>query len=517
MNKGLSLIFDVGTQATRALVIDTAGNVLVNIKEKGELYISDSNQYAEKSCESFWNEICNVSLKAKEELGERWDDIAAVSVTSIRNSQVFLDKDCNPTRNAILWLDKREVNCPEKLPLLNRILFKIAGMSEVAGVARRTCYINWVRVNQPYVWEHTAKIVMPSAYFNYKLTGRLIDSKASQAAKFPYNYRKRTWMTKHALNYPVFGCPVDKMCELVEPCSRLGYITAKAAAECGIREGTPVIASGADKACETFGVGAIDSRIASVSFGTAASIQMTTDKYVEPTFAMPAYTAVAPNKFNPEIQIFRGYWMVSWFKEQFALNEKKEAQERNVMPEQVLDEKIKDIPPASNGLIIQPYWGPGLTTPEARGLMMGFSDMHTRFHMYRAIIEGIDFALLEGLENMEKRTHKKVKRIALSGGGSASEVVCQIAADIFGREVYRVQTYETSGLGAAMACFIGLGVFTDRDSAAKAMVHERDCFVPDEERSKIYRRVYENAYRKIYPSVRHIYNDMYYMFKRGEL
>ncbi len=66
MNKGLSLIFDVGTQATRALVIDTAGNVLVNIKEKGELYISDSNQYAEKSCESFWNEICNVSLKASD-------------------------------------------------------------------------------------------------------------------------------------------------------------------------------------------------------------------------------------------------------------------------------------------------------------------------------------------------------------------------------------------------------------------------------------------------------------------
>ena len=513
----LALIFDVGTQATRALVFDTRGNPVLIVKKQGELYISDGSQQAEADCESIWRDMCSVSMQAKEKLGERWKDIVAVSVTSIRNSLVFLDKDCKPSRKAIFWLDKREVECPDKLPLFNRILYGIAGMKEVVNVQRRTSYTNWVRVNEPDVWAKTAKIVMPSAFYTYKLTGRLADSKAGQAAKFPYDYRRRTWMSTRGLTFPVFGTPVEKMCELVEPCTVIGRITARAAEESGIPEGIPVVASGADKACETFGVGAIDGTVASVSYGTAASVQITTKKYVEPTPFMPAYTAATPNRFNPEIQIFRGYWMVSWFREQFALHEQQEAKERGVIAEKVLDEYMEQIPPGSKGLLVQPYWGPGLTTPEARGLMMGFSDMHTRHHMYRAIVEGIDFALLEGLENMERRAGIKVKRIALSGGGSSSDAVCRIAADIFGRDVYRVQTFETSGLGASMACFIALGLFSGREEAVENMVHLKDIFSPDPKNAAIYRELYEKAYVKIYPSVRHIYFNIYNMNKNKKL
>ena len=515
--KELALIFDVGTQATRALVFDTAGDLVFVAKQNGELYISSGDQRAEADCESIWHDMCKVSLQAKEKLGERWKDIVAVSVTSIRNSLVFVDKEGVPTRPAIFWLDKREVDCPDKLPLFNRILYGIAGMKEVVSVQRRTCYTNWVRVNEPEVWQKTAKIVMPAAYYTFKLTGELADSKAGQAAKFPYDYRKRNWMSPRGLTFPVFGTPVEKMGKIIEPCTVIGAVTARAAAECGIAEGTPVVASGADKACETFGVGATDGSVASVSYGTAASVQITTDKYVEPTPFMPAYTAVAPGKFNPEIQIFRGYWMVSWFREQFALHEQEEAKARGVIPEKVLDEYMESIPPGSKGLLVQPYWGPGLTTPEARGLMMGFSDMHTRHHMYRAIIEGIDFALLEGLENMERRAGIKVKRIALSGGGSSSNAVCQIAADIFNREVFRVQTFETSGLGASIACFIAMGVFKDGKEAAEHMIHLKDSFKPDPARAAVYRELYEKAYVKIYPSVRHIYFNIYNMNKKGRL
>ena len=124
----LALIFDVGTQATRALVFDTRGNPVLIVKKQGELYISDGSQRAEADCESIWRDMCSVSMQAKEKLGERWKDIVAVSVTSIRNSLVFLDKDCKPSRKAIFWLDKREVECPDKLPLFNRILYGIAGM-----------------------------------------------------------------------------------------------------------------------------------------------------------------------------------------------------------------------------------------------------------------------------------------------------------------------------------------------------------------------------------------------------
>ena len=152
----LALIFDVGTQATRALVFDTKGDPVLIVKQAGKLYISDGDQRAEADCVSVWRDICKVSLEAKEKLGGRWNNIVAVSVTSIRNSLVFLDDQGEPTRKAIFWLDKREVDCPDKLPLFNRILYGIVGMKEVVNVQRRTCYTNWVRVNEPDVWEKTA-------------------------------------------------------------------------------------------------------------------------------------------------------------------------------------------------------------------------------------------------------------------------------------------------------------------------------------------------------------------------
>ena len=505
----LALIFDVGTQATRALVFDTRGNPVLIVKKQGELYISDGSQQAEADCESIWRDMCSVSMQAKEKLGERWKDIVAVSVTSIRNSLVFLDKDCKPSRKAIFWLDKREVECPDKLPLFNRILYGIAGMKEVVNVQRRTCYTNWVRVNEPDVWAKTAKIVMPSAFYTYKLTGRLADSKAGQAAKFPYDYRRRTWMSTRGLTFPVFGTPVEKMCELVEPCTVIGRITARAAEESGIPEGIPVVASGADKACETFGVGAIDGTVASVSYGTAASVQITTKKYVEPTPFMPAYTAVAPNRFNPEIQIFRGYWMVSWFREQFALHEQQEAKERGVIAEKVLDEYMEQIPPGSKGLLVQPYWGPGLKTPQAKGVMIGFNDVHTRAHIYRAIIEGFGYALFEGLENLMRRTGNQVTRVAVSGGGSQSEIVCKIMADIIGMPVYKVQTYETSGLGCAVVAFATLGVYGSIEEASDAMVRVTKVYQPDAANHERYLQFYNRVYKKIYRCNLPVYNELY--------
>lgn len=510
MKEQIVLVFDVGTQSTRALLFNKNGNLIDFTRYDEPPYFSKEDNFAEKSCLAYWSGICYVSQELKKKVGKDiWDSIIAVSVTTIRNSLVFLDSEGNQTRNAILWLDKRIAKCKDKLPLINRAMFKLVGMTEVIRVSRMTSYTNWVRINQPEVWAKTAKITMPSAWFNFKLTGRLADSKASQAAKFPYDYKKKTWQTKFSPTFPVFGCPLDKMCELEEPGSILGRITAECAEATGINEGIPVIAGGADKACETIGVGCNDSHTASVSYGTASSVEIVTKKYVEPENFMPAYTSVVPGYYNPEVQIFRGYWMVTWFKEQFGLYEKLEAEKRGVKPEVVLDETLSSVPVGASGLMVQPYWGPGLTTPEAKGLIFGFSDVHTRPYIYRAIIEGLGYALLEGLENMERRAKTKIDRIALSGGGSQSEIICQITADIFGREVYRVQTHETSGLGAAIICFVGMSVYHDYEEAIDKMVHFRDKFLPNMENNKIYRIYFERVYKRIYKSMRPVYYELY--------
>ena len=184
-DKRLVLVFDVGTQSTRALAFDCRGELVDKVRREEPPYISKNDNRAEKDINELWTGICAVSKQLKERLGSRWRDIAAVTVTSIRNTLFFLDKDGAPTRDAILWMDKREVECPDPLPLWKRFIYSAVGMGEVVRVQRRTSYTNWVRVNQPEVWQKTAKVVMPTAWYHFKLTGRLADSTAGQAARFP--------------------------------------------------------------------------------------------------------------------------------------------------------------------------------------------------------------------------------------------------------------------------------------------------------------------------------------------
>jgi sugar (pentulose or hexulose) kinase len=298
------------------------------------------------------------------------------------------------------------------------------------------------------------------------------------------------------------------MPELVDAGEPMGTVSAQAARETGIPEGMPVIAAGSDKGCETLGVGCIDETSVSLSFGTTATAQTTSRRYFEPIPFMPPYPASIKQSYNPEVEIFRGYWMVSWFKKEFAAREAVEAEQRGVLPEVVLDEHLNDIPPGSQGLMLQPYWGPGLKMPEAKGSMIGFGDVHTRAHIYRAIIEGIGYGLLEGVERIERKSGVKVTRVMVSGGGSQSDAICQITADLFNRPVVRSETYETSGLGAAINGFVGIGVYATHEEAVKNMVHWNGTFLPQAEAARIYHDLYTHVYKHIYQALRPLYREI---------
>ncbi len=161
--------------------------------------------------------------------------------------------------------------------------------------------------------------------------------------------------------------------------------------------------------------------------------------------------------------------------------------------------------------MLQPYWGAGVANPSAKGAIIGFSDIHGKKHIYRSIIEGINYALMEGLENMEKRGKQKIKEIYLGGGGSQSDEICQIAADMFNLPTKRIQTHEACGLGAAMVAFTAIKEFNNIEEAVNAMSHDKDVFLPNSENHKVYKHYYE-IYKKMYGRL----NPLYKKMKRGE-
>ncbi|MCI2284275.1 hypothetical protein L3081_13885 [Colwellia sp. MSW7] len=159
------------------------------------------------------------------------------------------------------------------------------------------------------------------------------------------------------------------------------------------------------------------------------------------------------------------------------------------------------------GLVLQPYWNPGIRTPgpEAKGAMIGFGDVHTRAHIYRAIIEGIGYALREGKELSEKKSGVKITKLMVSGGGSQSDQAMQITADIFGMPAQRPHTFETSGLGAAINAAVGVGLFNSYAEAVEHMTHGGDIFTPIAENKQIYDALYQNVYKKMYVRLNPLY------------
>ena len=502
------LSIDCGTQSLRVLIFSVAGDLLDKEQIQYDPYFSPQPGWAEQNPDLFWISLCKACDVLKQRNPEMFSRIAGVGVTTQRASMINVDRDGNVLRPVIIWLDQRKAK-PVYVPNpLVRLGLKVVGMDEPIAKTQTDGKCNWIMQQQPEIWEKTFKYLQVSGFLNYRLTGTFQDSVASQIGHIPFNYKKMEWAKPGDLPSRLFPIPAEKLPQLVSPGQKIGEITARAAAETGICEGTPVIACGSDKGCETIGMGVLNQKMASLSFGTTATVQTTTRKYFEPLTFLPPYPAPIPGHYNPEVEILRGYWMITWFKNEFAHREVQLAEERGISPEEMLNRLLDEAPAGSMGLMVQPYWSPGLKEPVAKGAMIGFGDVHTRAHVYRAVIEGLAFGLLEGLEKMEKTGRQKVEKLAVSGGASQSDAICQISANIFNLPLVRGKTSETSGLGAAIVTAAGIGLYPTIPDAIEKMVSYTTVFQPQPDSVNLYRNLYERVYAKIYHALEPLYREI---------
>lgn len=511
MNEQYIFAIDNGTQSVRALLFDTKGNLIGKGKEELEAYFSEQPGWAEQNPDYYWASLQKACAKLWASVAIDRSKVLAATLTTQRGTVVNLDKQGKPLRPAIIWLDQRRAAVNSPLPGLWKYLFKLAGVEDVVHRFREKSQAAWIAQNQPEVWQKTHKYLLLSGYLSFKLTGEYKDSIASQVGYIPFDYKKRAWANKSDWRYSVVPELKQSMLpELVEPGEKLGQLTQQAALHIGLPEGLPVIASASDKACEILGSGGNRPDIACMSYGTTATINTTNAKYVEPIKFLPAYSAAIPNTYSSEIMIYRGFWMVSWFKKEFGLREQHIADKRGIEPEQLFDELVNQVPAGSMGLMLQPYWSPGVRDPgpEAKGGIIGFGDVHTRAHIYRAILEGLAYGLKEGLLRLEKRNGVKVTTLRVSGGGSQSDAAMQLTADIFGMPAERPHTYETSGLGAAIDVAVGLGVYRDFDQAIDNMTRVEKTFQPKPERVALYERLFKEVYLKMYPQLQPLYKSI---------
>ncbi len=507
MNDACVLAIDNGTQSVRALLFDLSGQLLGKSKVELEPYVAAQPGWAEQDPEYYWARLGEACRQLWASCPIDKSRLAGVALTTQRGSIIHVDEQGQPLRPAMLWLDQRRATPSLRLRGLWRWLIKLIRAEDGVAYFQAQAEVNWVAEHQPHIAACTHKVLLLSGFLTHRLCGQFVDSLSSCVAYLPFDYKKLQWAAPGDWKWQVLAVRREQLATLHAPGARLGSITAAASVHTGIPEGLPLIAAGADKACEVLGCGVLEPGTACLSFGTTATINTTSRRYLEVTRLIPPYPAAVPGHFNIEVMIFRGFWMVSWFKEQFAHAERQRAGDLGVAPESLFDELVQAVPPGSMGLTLQPYWSPGIREPgiEAKGAVIGFGDVHTRAHLYRAILEGLAYALREGKERIEKRSGTRIERLRISGGGSQSDAAMQLSADLFGLPAERPHLYETSGLGAAINCAVGLGLYADYPSAVAAMTRVGQVFMPNAQAHHTYQQLYREVYLRMYRRLRPLY------------
>jgi sugar (pentulose or hexulose) kinase len=507
ITKELLLAIDNGTQSIKALVFGIDGRLVAKESVALDPYYSKQPGWAEQDPEVFWRALCRVCQMLWKNKSVDKNRIAGMALTTQRGTVINVDRNGRPLRPAIVWLDQRKAYGLPPLGGVWGALFRLLRLSPTIDYLQAEAEANWITTYQPEVWKQTAKYLLLSGYLTHKLTGKYVDSVGCQVGYIPFDYKRLKWASGWDWKWRILPISRQQLPILVPPGQVMGEVSQQASQESGLPAGLPLVAAAADKACEVIGSGSLEPSTGCLSYGTTATINATHQRYVEAIPLLPPYPSAVPDYYTVEVQIYRGYWMVSWFKEEFGYPEQQEAALRGVNAEDLFEDLVMEIPPGSMGLMLQPFWTPGLKNPgpEAKGAIIGFGDVHSRAHLYRSILEGLAYALREGKERIEKRSKIPITSIRVSGGGSQSKSAMQLTADIFGLPTARPHLYETSGLGASIDAAVGLGLHPDFKSAVAAMTRIGEVFEPDRKNHALYDALYREVYKKMYRRLKPLY------------
>jgi sugar (pentulose or hexulose) kinase len=496
------IIIDAGTQNIKAFVFDEKGNEVHGESAPVTPYFAVQPYFAEQDAEAYLQLTQKVTRSVVQNSRISMDTLAAVAITTHRSTIVPVDEKGNPVRPAITWLDERKTE-GLKLPggLVMSLAFKASGMSVKLKEYQRRSKFNWLKKYEPDNYNKTFKFLTISSHIFHSLTGEFKDCSSMIVGLFPIDLKGLQWHPWKIV-YEVFGVERDRLPSLVSPVEIAGTVSEEGAKKFGVPQGLPVIIGAGDKQSELLGAGVTTGDVAEISYGTAAVIELLSSKYItHKTMDFFTWGAAIPRHWALEGFVGRGYWMVSWFKKEFGKLEEEEALKLGVTPEDILDRQTRDVPAGSMGLMLQPYWHPRENDPLSKGAIIGFSGEHTRKHIYRAIIEGIAYELRRLGELMAEYTGNKITELRIGGGGSRSDDIMQITADVFGLTAHRMHTSNLSALGAAIDATIALKIYDDFPQAVANMVRVKDTFTPKDENARIYDRLFKEVYVKMYPAL----------------
>ena len=489
---------DVGTGGTRAVLVDEKGAVLASATHEHLPFASPQNGWAEQDPHDWWNACKQALGKLLEESAVQKTEIAAIGLTGQMHGAVLLDENDEVLRHALIWCDQRtQEECDE--------LDKTVGTKRLVELTSNPALTNftltklmWVRTHEPEIWKRFRSFLLPKDYIRLQLTGVRATDVSDASGTLLLDVANRRWSQEM-----LKATRLDARClpQLFESQQVVGTITAHAALETGLAEGTPVVAGAGDQAAGAIGMGIVKAGDVSATIGTSGVVFAATDQpFLDPQGRLHTFCHAIPNRWHVMGVTQAAGLSLRWFRDTFGIvNGVTES------PYESLSREASAIPAGADGVLWAPYLM-GERTPhldsEVRGALIGLAASHGRGHIIRAILEGVAFSLKDTL-TIFAEIGVPVNDIRLGGGGALSPLWRQIQADVYAKPVSQLKAEQGAAHGAAVLAGVGAGLWTSVDDACSRFVRIASIVEPMKQSSEKLQSQYR-LYRAIYPALKQI-------------
>lgn len=482
---GYFLGIDVGTQSLKIGIYNHTGKKLYQDQQPYPTYF-DHAGCAEQDAEDWWAALLTIMSRAKIEVD--LDQVAALAVCATSSTVLLTDTNGRPLRRAVCWMDQRATPQEESINSVEdshvQDILQYAG-GKVSG--------EWMTAKS--IWFKEQGLLTKGRYlfeqldwFNFRLTGKRVASKCNASCKWNYIEGKDGFSPLFFEKIGFQDYTTYWPSEVVKVGGEIAGLTEHAAAQLGLKKATPVYQGGIDAHVGMIGSNAISKGKMSLITGTSFVHLI---HHHEPVFQ--------PGLWGPyQAPLIDDHWLleggqlscgslISWFFKEFEEGVKTSSKFNQLIAE------CQNIPPGSEGLVMLDSWQGNRTpyrNPHASGGLIGLTLAHSKYHIFRAILESTAYGTKNVIETFQK-SGIPVDRIVAGGGGTKNELWLQIISDVTGISIETTTDTETGARGAAIIAAYGAGYFTDLFTAADQMVHISKTYSPNRKKTMRYQDYYQ--------------------------
>ena len=483
---------DLGTSATKFLLLDETGKILNSVSEEYPV-IYPQPGWSEQNPDEWWNAVKRGLPKLLS--GFNAQDVSGIGVAGQMHGLVILDENDEVIRNVILWNDGRTFKETE---YLNTVIGREKLSSETANIAFAgftAPKLMWLKNNETESFNKISKIMLPKDYINYKLTGIHACDYSDASGMLLLDVKAKDWSEEML---EICSVKKEQMPKLFESYETIGRVLPPVARELGISEAS-VVAGAGDNAAAAVGTGTLGEGKCNISLGTSGTVFISSNNFgVDENNALHSFCH-ADGGFHLMGCILSAASCHKWICD--SIFGEKDYNK--------LEAEIDTALLGKNELFFLPYLM-GERSPindtNATGMFIGLRPNTTRSQMLLAVLEGVSFAIRDNIE-VAKSIGINVDASYLCGGGAKSKLWRKILASVLNIELLIPNAEEGPGFGSAMLAMVGAGRFSNVNECAKALLSVKEHVLPESELVNLYEERY-NKFKQIYPAVKELYKTI---------